>query len=132
MSLIKVDPARARLAQEAAINAERDRRLHLDFTFQGVAFQRDPVSIARITGAATLAGFAIGNGAQPGDLLWHGGDQPFVWIASDNSLVPMDAQTAFAFGAECAAVETRVVFAARALRDAEPIPVDFADDQYWP
>ena len=122
----------AREALHSQINAERARRLNLDFTFNGKLFQRDPTSIARITGAATLAGFAIGAGAQPGDFLWHGGSTPFTWIASDNSLVQMDAQTAFAFGSACATIETQIVFAAKALRDMDPIPADFTDDQYWP
>ena len=115
----------------ADVNAERDRRLAADFTFAGIQFQRDAVSVQRISGAATLAGFAIAAGAQPGDLRWHGGDTDFAWIASDNTLVPMDAQTAFAFGQTCANVETRLVFAAKALREMEPIPHDFADDGYW-
>ena len=114
------------------VNRERDRRLAADFEFQGKMYQRDDKSIQRITGAATLAGFAVAQGAQPEDYNWHGGDQPFAWIASDNSLNLMDAQTAFAFGAECANVETRIVFAAKALREMDPIPHDYADDRHWP
>lgn len=119
-------------ARQHAVNTERDRRLAADFEFQGKMYQRDSVSVSRITGAATLAGFAMAQGAQPDNYHWHGGDQPFAWIASDNTLTLMDAQTAFAFGAECAAIETRIVFAAKALRDADPIPDDLTDDQYWP
>ena len=114
------------------VNAERDRRLALDFTFAGQTFQRDAVSVQRISGAATLAGFAIAAGAQPGDLRWHGGSTDFAWIASDNTLVTMDAQTAFAFGQACANVETRLIFAAKALREMEPIPSDYTDDKWWP
>lgn len=123
-------PAPPPTAEDVA--AERDRRLQADFTFQGVQFQRDPTSIARISGAGTLALGAIVKGAQPGDLRWPGGDEDFVWIASDNSEVPMDAQTCFAFGQAAAAVETRMIFAAKALREMDPIPADFADDGYWP
>ena len=115
-----------------AINDERDRRLAGDFTFADAQFQRDAVSVQRITGAATLAGFAVANGAQPGNLRWHGGDTDFAWIASDNTLVTMDAQTCLQFGQACANVETRLIFAAKALREMEPIPRDFADDGYWP
>lgn len=126
------DPDEIRAATHAAINAERAHRLAADFTFQGKQYQRDSVSVQRITGAATLAGFAMAQGAQPGNHHWHGGEQPFAWIASDNSLTLMDAQTTFAFGNACATVETRLIFAAKALRDADPIPEDFADDKYWP
>lgn len=114
------------------IKRERDRRLPLDFEFQGVMYQRDPESIARISGAGTLALGAMVNGAQVGDLFWHGRETPFAWIASDDSLVTMDAQTCFAFGQAAAARETKIVFAAKALREMDPIPVDFVEDTYWP
>lgn len=114
------------------IKQERDRRLPLDFGFQGVMYQRDPESIARISGAGTLALGAMVNGTQVGDLFWHGRETPFAWIASDDSLVTMDAQTCFAFGQAAAARETEIVFAAKALREMDPIPTDFTDDKYWP
>ena len=126
------DPEEVRAAQIDAINAERDRRLAADFTFQGKAYQRDAVSVSRIAGVATLAGFAMAQGAKPDDYNWHGGDAPFAWIASDNSMTLMDAQTCFAFGSACAAIETRIVFAAKALRTMEPIPDDYAKDKHWP
>lgn len=133
---IVIDGA-ARLAAERqalldGIRAERDRRLAADFLFQGVLFQRDPTSLARITGAATLAGFAVGAGSPPGNLRWANPNQDFAWIASDNTVVTMDAQTAFAFGQAAAAVETAIVFAAKTLREMDPIPTDYTDDGYWP
>ena len=118
-------------AERAAVNAERDRRLVADFMFNGVAFQRDPTSLQRITGAATLAGFAMGAGAQPGNLRWANPDRDFLWIASDNTLVPMDAQTCFAFGQTAANVETNLLFKAKALRSMDPIPEDYTDDKWW-
>lgn len=115
----------------ADVNAERDRRLVLPFTFGGKLYDRDPRSLDRITGAATLAGFAMGAGAGPGNLFWHGGTEPFAWIANDNTITTMDAPTTFAFGQAAAAVETQLVFAARALKDMNPIPADYTDDVYW-
>jgi hypothetical protein len=114
------------------INAERDRRLQADFEFQGVKYQRDTVSLQRITGAASLAGFAIAQGAEVGDLRWANPERDFVWIASDNSLNPMDAQTCFAFGQAAATVETSIIFTARMLREMEEIPQDYTDDKWWP
>lgn len=114
------------------VNAERDRRIADGLSFGGKPFNFDPASKARVAGAATLAGFAMAAGAQAGDLRWHGGDSDFTWIAGDNSLVTMDAQTCFAFGQAAAAWETANIFAARALKDQSPIPADFADDSYWP
>jgi len=117
---------------EENIKRERNSRLIKDFEFQGKMFQRDRESIARISGAGTLALGAMVGGAQPGDLFWHGRDTPFAWIASDDTLVTMDAQTCFAFGQAAAARETEVIFAAKTLREMDPIPSDYADDKYWP
>lgn len=114
------------------VRAERDRRLGLDFEFNGKWFQRDEKSIARISGAGTLALAAMMQGAQPGDLFWHGREEPFAWIASDDTLMTMDAQTCFAFGRKAAAVETEIIFAAKQLREMETLPENFADDQWWP
>ena len=125
------DPDEAVINAES-IKAERDRRIQSDFEFNGKMFQRDSVSLQRITGAATLAGFAIGQGAQAGDLRWANANQDFAWIAADNSVVTMDAQTTFAFGQTAASVETAIIFAAKALREMDPIPEDYADDKYWP
>lgn len=119
-------------ATGADVDAERDRRLALPFAFNGDMFDRDPVSLQRITGAAALAGFAVLAGAQAGDLFWHGEQTPYVWITATSTLVTMDAPTCFAFGKAAAAVEGRLVFAARALKQMDPIPADFADDGYWP
>lgn len=116
----------------AMVNAERNRRLGGTFTFSGKMYDCDPASMARITGSATLAGFAIVAGALPGNMSWHGGAGDFQWIAADNSLTSMDAQTCFAFGQAAAANHSAHIFAARALKEANPIPANFADDQYWP
>lgn len=131
------DKTAEELAQHQAmfrqnVMQERDRRLEADFEFNGKMFQRDSKSLDRITGAATLAGFAIANGAQPGDLRWANPARDFGWIASDNTVVPMDAQTTFQFGQVAAGIETSIVFAAKALREMDPIPEDFADDKWWP
>ncbi len=114
------------------VNNERNRRMRGTFTFNGTLFNCDADSLQRITGAGTLAGFAMGAGAQAGDLFWHGGESPFAWIAADNSIVTMDAQTAFAFGQAAARNETLHIFAAKALKDMDPIPTDYAADIYWP
>lgn len=116
----------------AMVNAERDRRLAGVFTFGGKQYDCDPDSMARITGAATLAGFAIGAGAQPGDLDWMPEVAEFVWIAADNTLTAMDAQTMFAFGQAAAANQAAHVFAGRALKEMDSIPADYTADEFWP
>lgn len=119
--------------KRAAVNAESDRRIALGFAYQDLVFDFDAKSKARITGAATLAGFAAANGAQPGDYRWHGGDSDFSWILRDNSTQPIDAPTMFTIGRAAAAWEEAHVFAGRALKEREDgIPADFMEDQYWP
>lgn len=115
-----------------AVNAEASRRISSGFTFEGKLYDYDDKAQKRITGAATLAGFARAAGSAPGDLFWHGGAEPFAWIAADNSLTTMDAPTCFAFGKAAADWESAHVFAGRALKDADPIPDDYADDRHWP
>lgn len=123
---------RQREAAEKAVIAERDRRLEADFEFQGVMYQRDRLSLQRIQGATQMATLAIAAGAQLGDLHWHGGSDPFGWIASDDSVTLMDAQTVVAFGMAAGARESALIFAARDLRQMDPIPENLTDDQWWP
>jgi hypothetical protein len=114
------------------VNAERDRRMFSTFTFGGVAYDCDDASLSRITGAATLAGFAIGAGAPVGNLRWHGGSVDFAWIAADNSETPMDAQTSFAFGQAAAVNQSTHIFAGAAIKAMNPIPQDYAtNESYW-
>jgi hypothetical protein len=122
----------SRATWQSLITLERDRRIAERFFYQGQQFDFDPVSKARITGAATLAGFAMADGADPDTLTWHGGKAPFVWIAGDNSTVPMTAPICFGFGQAAAAHEAAHVFAARAIKDADVRPADWFDDRHWP
>ena len=114
------------------VTAERDRRINKQFVFNSKLVDFDEASKQRMTGAATLAGFAIMEGAKVGNLFWHGGAQPFAWISADNTVMAMDAQTVFAMGKAAAAWETAHIFAARALKELNPIPEDFSKDDYWP
>jgi hypothetical protein len=115
------------------VNSERNRRMFSTFTFGGVDYDCEPLSLARITGAATLAGFAMGAGAVAGNLRWHGGADDFTWIAADNSLTTMDAQTCFAFGQTAANNQSAHVFAGAAIKAMDPTPQDFASNEiYWP
>lgn len=132
MSLIKIDLTLL-APTSAQVNQERDRRISSGFAFQGKSYAFDPASKARVTGAATLAGFAVLAGAQAGDLFWHDGERPFRFIANDNTETEMDALTCFAFGQAAATHEEAHVFAARAIKDMNPIPADYAtNESYWP
>ena len=114
------------------VNTERDYRIENNFHFNGEKYDFDPIAKSRITGAATLAGFALGAGAQADNLRWHGGTTDFTWITYDNSLVTMDAQTCFMFGKAAATHETAHIFSAKIIKGLDPIPEDYKDDKYWP
>ncbi|MNL12687.1 hypothetical protein D3C87_1335600 [compost metagenome] len=115
------------------VDAERDRRIAAGFVFNGTVYQTRPEDRENIAGAATAALAAMVNGAQPGDFRWHGGDRDFEWIAADNTTHPLDAQSTFAMGQAAMAHKQVHIFAARTLKDMEPIPADFATNPaYWP
>jgi len=117
--------------KQAAITAERDRRLLL-FPFGGKLFDFNETSRIDVAGAGSLAQGAIIAGAQPGNLRWADDDTDFRWIAADNSSVTMDAQTMFAFAQAAARWRADHIYAARALKDADPIPENYTDDSHWP
>lgn len=116
----------------AMVDHHRDLLLAAGFTFAGIAYDFDDRAKVNIAGAAQLAFMAVVAGAQPDDLRWHGEDEDFEWIAQDNSKVPMDAFTVIEFGKTAAAHERKHIFAARDLKNMDPIPLDFTDSQYWP
>jgi len=127
------DPAATLAQARAAVNAERDRRMTATFAFAGKRYDCDARSLQRITGAAALARFAVIAGAEADDLRWHGGAADFTWIAADNSMTTMDAQTCAAFGNAAAANESAHIFAGHAIKVMDPIPTDYAtNEDYWP
>jgi len=105
----------------ANINTERDRRLAQPFSFRGNLYDRDEKSLARITGAATLAGFA----------LLAGKEQTTQWITNNNTVVTLSAQEMLDLGTAAAIVEANIIFAARRLKDLATIPEDYTNDSYW-
>ena len=127
-----INPYVAPAIQGSDVDIERDRRINNGFMFNGVSYQAAQEDRENISGASQVALEAIMNGAQPGDLYWHGGTTPFVWIAADNSLNPMDAQTMFDFGKSAMSHKQAMIFKARAIKDMNPIPADYATNEtYW-
>lgn len=114
------------------INLERDRRIEHNFTFVGTAFQLDNLSQQRITAMGADARFAVLGGAVEGDYRWADPDNDFGWIATDNTVIPMDAQTMVAFSDAAKIWVIHHTYAARTLKDMDPIPEDYMDDKYWP
>lgn len=121
----------ARKALHSQIDTERDTRIDAGFEFQGVKFQSRATDRENIAGAAQLGFMAIFAGAEVGSLRWSNPKQDFTWIAADNSLVPMDAQTVVQFGKAAAERKQALIMAGRQLKDLSPIPVDYANDKWW-
>lgn len=120
---------------EREVDAERNRRIALGFAFAGVFYQGREQDQKRIAGACQLATLALAFGGKlPGDLYWHGGVTPFVWIAADNSLNAMDAPTVIEFAKAAASAESAHIFAARAIKDrlAAGEVFDIYDPSLWP
>lgn len=113
----------------AMIDAERDRRIVETFRFGSVAYQLDADSQVNIASAFSLA---MASGGAAGNLRWLDPDADFAWIASDNTLHPMDAPTVIAFGYAAAAWKSMHITAARALKNNATPPVDYASAAYWP
>ncbi|MCV0350200.1 MAG: DUF4376 domain-containing protein [Nitratireductor sp.] len=124
----------------AMVDFERDRRIALGFLFEGVHYQSRPEDRENIDGAKSLATDAVTiHNAEPGNLRWQHlvdpslPDKDFGWIAADNSVTPMDAQTMMRFGYAALNHKQAHIFAARVLKLSDPIPADFATNEaYWP
>jgi len=117
------------------VNAERDRRTEagIPFTVRGQmhVFDFNQMGKDNVTGAATLAKFAILKGAQPGDYRWANPEVDFTWITQANEKVQMDAHETSALGDVAAGWTTKHIYIARAIKDMDPIPADYTDDKYW-
>jgi hypothetical protein len=117
--------------RRSKINGIRDARIARGFFFQGKMYDSRSEDQKRISGASQLAFMAIVAGAQPNDYLWAS-EEPFGWIAQDNSITLMDAQTVVDFGKTAAEWERKHIFAARELKNMSIVPENYKDDSWWP
>lgn len=126
-----VDEQKALL--ETQINTERDRRIEDGFAFLGHRFQSRQSDRENILGLAIRA---RASGAQPGDLEWLTPGQPFVFIAADNVLVPMDAPTVDALCSAGEKFKSGLTWAGRINKDALNACTSFAEiealELVWP
>lgn len=113
------------------VNAERDRRISV-FPFNGKLYDFDGPGRENVQGAFSMASAALLAGAEAGNLRWSDPSYDFSWITKANEIVPMDAHQVVAFGMAAAAWKSAHIFRARALKDMNPIPLDFANDSHWP
>jgi hypothetical protein len=82
------------------------------FTYSGVLYQIDSESQTQI---AAMSLMALGSITDPANSPWPTG---FYWVAADNSPVPMDAPTTYAFGRAVAGYVSACILRLRAIKDA--------------
>lgn len=117
------------------IDKERDRRIDGGFTFRDTPFQSRPSDRENIMGAAQLAMAFMAAGGDPESLRWADPDKDFVWIAADNTIIPMSPMDVVALFQAGVAFKSALTFYARALKDAvidaeDPTTVDVIGG--WP
>lgn len=122
------DPA---APSNAEIDRERNRRL-LAFVHNGRRFDLKGSARTDILSMQAVAQSKLIMGTEPGDLRWADPDQDFAWIASDNTLVAMDAIQFVEFARAAAAWHSEHMRRARQLKDMRPPPADYRDDKHWP
>ena len=119
-------------ATSEIVNQERDHRISAGFTWNGHTFQSDSDSRENIIGSSVDATEFMRGGGAPNEVYWQSSATPFVWLAADNTPVAITPAQMIDMGRALLSHKKNCIFAARVLKDMEPIPADFADDKYWP
>lgn len=117
--------------EKSDIDQERDRRIYKSFFWNGFEIQSDRDSIENILGACSKALIFITTGGDPNNPYWTSPTEKFTWIAADNSIVELTPAQMLAMGSTAAEHKKNCIFAARSLKDMNPIPLDFQDDKWW-
>lgn len=107
-------PPPAAPASSEDVNAERDRRGSLPIEFAGNQYQATDGSIQDDFGLAVA------------EL-----QTEFARITLDNQIVALSADEAIELGRAVIERKSRLVLAARRLKDMAPIPIDFTDNKHW-
>lgn len=114
------------------VNQERDRRISAGFTWSTKNFQSERDDRENINGAVSGAIAYLLAGGNPDELYWDNPNVPFMWLAKNNELIAMSPSQVIDFGKTMMAHKKQCIFAARTIKDMNPIPKDFTDDKYWP
>lgn len=114
------------------VNRERDKRINAGFRHGGHVYQSDPDSRENIAGAFNLALAFVSGGGDPDKSDWMTPGTDFGWRTRDNVEVPMTPAQMMDLGKAAVAHKAAHIYAARPLREADPIRADFADDPHWP
>ncbi|MEM6738937.1 MAG: DUF4376 domain-containing protein [Pseudomonadota bacterium] len=120
-----------RRARRFDVNKRRNKVLAKPLRYAGHRFDMDPESRLRLLFAWQEASTAISVGAQRGDLKWHGGPEPFVWITADNEEVPLDAWQVVALARAVQERDRRIVFQARQMKVAPSPSMNVRMSDLW-
>ncbi len=107
-------PETAAAAKRVAINAERDRREQLGFTYLDKTFDSDQTSVIRINAAVNTAVAAI----------LTSGTFTVTWTCADNTTIDLDAQQLLSLAAALATHSDGLHQAARTLKAAVDTALD--------
>jgi len=130
---IPMVPIPARVPQGTDVDAERDRRIALGFTWNGKAYQSRQFDLDNIRSMGAAATAMIAQGSEDSGYRWFDPAQDFVWIAADNTLTPMSASDMIDFALTAAIWVKNNIFAASAIKaTAGGIPADYAANARWP
>ena len=98
----------------------------------GHRFQSDEFSQRNMADASQSADSAITRGVAEDDYRWQmGATEDYVWIDADNHHVPMTAYDVRGMYQNMMRWKQSHIFSARALKDMDPIPGDYAADSHW-
>jgi hypothetical protein len=128
-----IDPYVAPPISSGQVDAERDRRIAAGIVYSNTNFQTSEDARANISGAQglSLAAMIVDPGGTAG-LRWANPNVDFSWTSTDNTEFPMTAAVCQDFCVKAMSYKTALIKTARALKDMDPIPVDYANNSYWP
>lgn len=111
-----------------SVNAERDRRIRVGKTFTvpgygAVAVEGREVDMRNLGALGTAALAAIGAGQDAATMQFRG---------ADNTIHTLTWAQMFALWQLSTAYVSAIYSASWALKDAPPIPADYANNSYWP
>lgn len=105
------------------VNAERDRRILLGFSYMDHWIDYDTASQSRIERAALRAERAIRKGELEDEIFLE-------WVTSDNTRLLLTYEQVAELGDAAADHESKLIIKARSLKDLG-VGSDFKDDKYW-
>jgi len=129
-----IDPYVPGPIQSWEVNVERDRRIVGGFDYMGHHFQSDEFSQRNMADASQAADLVIAEDYRKADTYrWQAGaTEDYYWIATDNTKVLMTAYDVRGLVQVMLRYKQAMIQNGRDLKDTDPIPMDYTDEQYWP